>query len=86
MQLYADPLHEEFTRRALGFNPAGGADLGEVLALADQRQEPDDDEFFDIWSAAARRHHDTADAAADRGRRATAGAHSLRAACFLTVA
>jgi hypothetical protein len=84
--LYADPLHDEFARWALGFIPGGGADLGEVLAIAEQHQDPDDDEFFEIWSAAARRHCDDAEAAAARGHHASARAHYLRAACLFTVA
>lgn len=86
MKLYADPLHDEFARWALSFIPAGGADLGEVLAIAAQKDDPSDDEYFELWDAAARHHHDIADGAATAGHPATALAHLLRAACFLTVA
>jgi len=67
-------------------HPAGGGDLGEIDVIAHQKADPDDDEYFDIWSAAAQRHADAADAAAASGHRATARSHYLRAASFLTVA
>jgi dienelactone hydrolase len=86
MKLYTDGLHDEFARWALGFIPSGGADLGEILAIAAQKEDPSDDEYFETWSAAARRHNDIADSAAAAGRLATARAHYLRAASFLTVA
>ena len=86
MKLYDDPLHDEFARWALGFIPAGGGDLGDIDAIARQKTNPDDDEFFDIWSGAAQRHAEIADAARTSGHRATARAHYLRAASFLTVA
>jgi hypothetical protein len=86
VKLYADPLHDEFAKWALGFIPAGGADLGEILAIAGQAKDPDDDEYFEVWSAAAGRHSETADAAAARGHLEAARAHYLRAACLLTVA
>ncbi len=34
MQFFADAVHDEFGSWALGFAPYGGADVGEVLAVA----------------------------------------------------
>jgi alpha-beta hydrolase superfamily lysophospholipase len=86
MKLFTDPLHDEFARWALGFVPAGGADVGEIFAIAEHEQDPDDDEFFELWSGAARRHHDDAEAAVVAGHHAAARAHYLREAGLLTVA
>jgi hypothetical protein len=86
MQLFSDRLHDEFASWALGFIPAGGGDLGEILAIADAHRDADDGAFYDAWSSAAQRHHDAATAAEAPGHRASAREHYLRAASYLTVA
>jgi pimeloyl-ACP methyl ester carboxylesterase len=86
MQLFSDPLLDEFASWALGFSPTGGGDLGEILAIAAAHSDVHDDEFFDAWCGAAHRHYDAATAAETAGHRSSARDHYLRAASYLTVA
>ena len=53
MALFADPLHDEFTEMMLGMAPYGGADLGEVEAMAKQVKDGDDGSFFEACAAIA---------------------------------
>ena len=86
MQLFTDPLLDQFASWALGFIPTGGGDLGEIVAIADAHRDADDDEFFDAWSSAAQRHYDAATSAEAAGHPASARDHYLRVASYLTVA
>jgi dienelactone hydrolase len=86
MQLFPDALHQEFATWALGFAPFGGADVGEVVAIAARVRPGDDDSFFEEWSKAAAIHLDAATSAESRGRRHTAHAEGLQAACLYGVA
>jgi hypothetical protein len=86
MQLFSDPLLDEFASWALGFSPTGGGDLGEILAIAAAHRDAQDDEFVDAWSGAAHRHYDAATSAEATGHRSSARDHYLRAASYLTVA
>jgi hypothetical protein len=94
VQLFSDPLHDEFASWALGYVGSGGADLGEVVAIADSmattaagsRQPPDDAAFHDAWMAAVSSHEEAAERASDAGHRVTARGHWLRAAAYAGVA
>ena len=80
--LFKDDLHDEFGTWPLGYIPTGGADYGEVRAVAAAVGDGDDAAFCDAWCAAADRL--AAEAAEDEaaGRRASARDGWLRAACF----
>jgi pimeloyl-ACP methyl ester carboxylesterase len=82
MQLFADPLQDEFASWALGFAPFGGADVGEIVAIADRVKPGDDDSFFKEWSKAAAIHLDAAETAESQGRRHTAYEEGLQASCL----
>ena len=84
--MFKDPLHEEFGSWALGFAPYGGADVGEVAAIAAAVGDGDDDAFYDAWRAAADRLASEAKHAEAAGHRASAREYYLHAACFYAVA
>jgi hypothetical protein len=87
MNLFADPLHDEFAAWATGFITANGADFGEIVAIADRLgPDADDDAYVTEWSAVAASHVRAADAAEAGGHRATAHGHLLRAAAYDGVA
>ena len=80
--LFKDDLHDEFGTWPLGYIPFGGADFGEVRAVAAAVGDGDDEAFCDAWCAAGDR---LADEAADdeaAGRHASARDGWLRAASF----
>ncbi len=82
IKLFADALHDEFASWALGFAPFGGADVGELRAIASQVKDGDDAGYYAAWSAAAQRHLDAARHEAAAGRRASAHEDALQAACL----
>jgi len=84
--MFKDPLHEEFGSWALGFAPYGGADVGEVTAIAAAVGDGDDNAFYDAWRAAADRLAGSAKDAEAAGHVASAREYSLHAACFYAVA
>ncbi len=86
MALFGDPMHDEFAGLALGFAPYGGADVGEVQAVASEVKPGDDDSFADAFAAMAQRRIDEGDTAVAAGHRQTARDCYLRASCFLGVA
>ena len=85
--LFSDPLHDEFAAWATGYVTSGGADYGEIVAIADRLpQDADDGAFFDVWAAAGERHITAADDGERAGHLATATGHLLRAAVCYGVA
>jgi pimeloyl-ACP methyl ester carboxylesterase len=86
MQLFADPLHDQFAEGALGFVPYGGPSTGELRALGEAVGNGDDAAFYSAFVAAADRLVASADEKERRGHRETAGALLLRAACLYGLA
>jgi pimeloyl-ACP methyl ester carboxylesterase len=81
--LFKNPIHDEFGTWALGFVAYGGADVGQVMALAEVVGDGDDDAFYDAWRAAGDRLAEQAEAAESKGRHASARQCYLRAsACY----
>src|SRR5271166_4269138 len=60
--LLKDPLHDQFACWALGYAPYGGADAGEVVAIARVIADGDDSAYYDAWTAAADRLVEEGDA------------------------
>jgi len=85
MGIFTDPLHDEFTEMMLGMAPYGGADLGEVEAMAKQVKDGDDGSFFEACAAIAKARIAEGDAAATAGHQETAYDCYLRAALFLGI-
>ncbi|MBN8875396.1 MAG: hypothetical protein J0H67_21370 [Rhodospirillales bacterium] len=82
MTLFADKLHDTFGTWPLGYIPAGGADYGEVRAVATAIGDGDDGRYHAAWVAAATRLHDEAETALVRGHVGSARDLLLRASVF----
>ena len=80
--LFKNDLHDEFGTWPLGYIPCGGADFGEVRAVAAAVGDGDDEAFCDAWCAAGDRLAAEAAEAAAAGHRASARDAWLRAASF----
>jgi hypothetical protein len=80
--LFQNDLHDDFGAWPLGYIPWGGADFGEVRAVGKAVGDGDDGAFYDAWMQAADRIGAEAETALAAGRRETARAGFLRAACF----
>lgn len=84
--LFRDDFLDGFGTWPLAYIPFGGADFGEVQAVARAVGDGGADAFYDAWCAAGDRLAAEAEAALARGRRASARALFLRAACFYAAA
>lgn len=80
--IFRDELHEQLGTWPLGYIPYGGADYGEVEAIAHAIGDGDDSLFYDAWSAAADRMMVDGRQAETKGHLASARESFLRAACF----
>jgi pimeloyl-ACP methyl ester carboxylesterase len=81
-----DPLHEEFGNFALGIVPYGGADVGQVEALAKQVGDGDGDAFYEAWRGVGDRLVEQAEEAEKKGHTQSARESYLRAAGYFGVA
>ncbi len=82
MGLFRNPLHDEFGSWPIAYIPYGGADYGEIAAVAEAVGDGDDGAFHAAWSQAAERLAAQAEAALARGHRASARGLFLKASCF----
>lgn len=80
--IFNDALHDQFGTWPLAYIPYGGADFGEIRALARAVGDGDDAAFFEAWMAAGNRFTEQAEDALRRGRQASARQSYLRASCF----
>ena len=80
--LFKDDLHDELGCLPLGLIPWGGADFGEVRAVAAAVGDGGDEAFCDAWCAAGDLLAAVAAEDEAAGRRASAREGWLRAACF----
>jgi pimeloyl-ACP methyl ester carboxylesterase len=80
--IFSNDLHNEFGCWALGYLPYGGADFGEIAAIAKQVGEGDDSAFYDAWVSAGNRLAAEAEKALADGHRKSARELFLRASCF----
>jgi alpha-beta hydrolase superfamily lysophospholipase len=80
--IFRDELHEQLGTWPLAYIPYGGADYGEVEAIARAIGDGDDTLFYNAWSAAADRMMDDGRQAEINGHQASARESFLRAACF----
>jgi alpha-beta hydrolase superfamily lysophospholipase len=79
---FKDPLHDDFGTWPLAYIPYGGADVGEIEAIARLVGDGDDAAYHDAWTQAAGRLTDEATAALAKGHRASARDLFLRASAF----
>ncbi len=84
--LFHDDFLDEFGTWPLGYIPYGGADFGEVAAVATAVGEGDASAFYAAWVAAGDRFAAGAQAAEKRGAKASARELHLRASVFYSVA
>lgn len=82
MALFKNHLHDEFGAWPIAYIPYGGADYGEIAAVARAVGDGDDGAYHAAWSQAGERLSDLADGALARGHLASAKALLLRASCF----
>ena len=80
--LFKDQLHDDFGTWPLGYIPYGGADFGEVQAVAEAVGDGDDGAYYSAWNAAADRMMQEAAASLAKGRRRSARELYLRASVF----
>lgn len=80
--LFRNDLHDEFGLMPLAYAPWGGAEFGEVRAVAAAVGDGDDAAFCDAWVAAGDRAAAEGESALAAGHVASARAAILRAACF----
>lgn len=81
-RLFESDFHDEFGTWPLGFIPYGGADYGEVAAVAAAVGNGDDGAFYAAFMAAGDRLASAASDALGRGHRTSARENFLRACCF----
>jgi pimeloyl-ACP methyl ester carboxylesterase len=79
--LFRNELHNDFVW-ALGYIPFGGADFGEIQAVAKTIADGDDSAFHDAWISAGCRLKAEADALLAQGHIASARDTYLRASTF----
>jgi hypothetical protein len=53
--LFKDELHEDFGTWPIAYIPYGGADFGEIRAVAEAVGDGDDSAFYDAWNIAGDR-------------------------------
>lgn len=80
--LFKNAFHEDFGTWPLAYIPYGGADFGEVRAVADAVGDGDDSAFHDAFVAAGDRLKGQGDAALAKGHEASARDSYLRANVF----
>jgi pimeloyl-ACP methyl ester carboxylesterase len=79
---FKDSLFQAQWLRLAGHAAAGGADLGECLAVAERIREPSLESWFDAWMAAAERIMREGEASQTAGHEASAHAAFLRASNY----
>ncbi|MCX5580251.1 alpha/beta hydrolase family protein [Kaistia terrae] len=80
--LFQDDLHNDFGSWPLAYIPFGGADFGEIQAVATAVADGDNDAFYSAWVAAGDRLTGEADASLSRGHSGSARSLYLRASAF----
>jgi len=81
-QIFRDAFYDEFGTWALGYIPYGGADFGEVTAVAESMGEDTDLAFYNAWTTSADRLHQQAEDALKLGHRTSARELFLKASVF----
>ncbi|QDQ97536.1 alpha/beta hydrolase family protein [Tomitella fengzijianii] len=85
-QLFDSAFHDRFGQWPVGFVPAGGADMGDIVAVANAVGDGDDSAFYDAFVASGDVHAAEARRALVAGHRRSARARFLRASCMYAAA
>ncbi|TPE61577.1 alpha/beta fold hydrolase [Sandaracinobacter neustonicus] len=80
--LFRDAFHDGFGTWPLAYISTGGADYGEIQAVAEAVGDGDDGAYYDAWMAAGERLEQEAQVCLSAGSRAGAEAQYLKAAAF----
>ncbi|MGV1792289.1 alpha/beta hydrolase family protein [Rhizobium sp. A37_96] len=80
--LFRDELHKDFGGWPIAYIPYGGADFGEIRAVAEAIGDGDDAAFYEAWIDAGNRLSAEAEAALAKGHRVSARESYLRAGVF----
>lgn len=80
--LFRNTLHEDFGSWPIAYIPYGGADFGEIRAVAETVGDGDDGAFYEAWVAAGDRLKGEAEAALSAGHKVSARELYLRASVF----
>jgi pimeloyl-ACP methyl ester carboxylesterase len=80
--IFKNDQHDEFGNWAVAYIPYGGADFGEIAAVARAVGDGGDSAFHEAWVAAGKRFEVEAGKALDSGHRQSARELFLRASCF----
>jgi pimeloyl-ACP methyl ester carboxylesterase len=81
-QIFRDAFYDEFGTWPLAYIPYGGADFGEVVAVAEGMAENTDEAFYKSWIASADRLNEEAEGALRKGLRTSARELFLRSSVF----
>jgi alpha-beta hydrolase superfamily lysophospholipase len=84
--LFKNDFLDGFGRWALGYIPYGGADFGEVEAVAQAVGDGDESAYYDAWVSAADRMTAEAEDASAKGHRTSSRELRLRASVFYACA
>ncbi len=80
--LFTKDLHDAFGTWPVSYIPYGGADFGEIRAVARSVGDGDDSAYYSAWLAAGDRLFADAEEALHKGRRTSARDLYLKASCF----
>jgi hypothetical protein len=80
--IFQDDLHDQFGTWPVAYIPYGGADFGEVSAIANQVGDGDDAAFHEAWIGYASRLSEQAEEALQRSHVQSARDLFLRASAF----
>lgn len=84
--LFDNDLLDRFGQWPVAFIPAGGADLGDIVAVAEAVGDGDDSAFYDAFVASGDRKATDAESLLSSGRRVGARSQFLRASCMYAAA
>jgi hypothetical protein len=84
--LFDNAFHDEFGTWPLAYIPYGGADFGEIAAVARAVRGGDDGAYYAAWVDAGDRLSREAEAALAKGHRTSARELLLRSSCFYATA
>ncbi len=84
--IFDSAFHDGFGQWPVGYISTGGADMGDVLAVANVVADGDDSAFYDAWVKAAATKYSEAQAALAAGHRQSAHDLFLRSSCLYAAA
>ncbi|PRZ41206.1 alpha/beta hydrolase family protein [Antricoccus suffuscus] len=84
--LFDSAFHDGFGQWPVGYIPVGGADMGDIVAVANVVADGDDSAFYDAWVDAAATKYSEAEAVLAAGHPQSARDLFLRSSCLYAAA